>query len=151
MITEEAIDILQSMKSKGYDKQNEAFEMAISALFADGEMCDVLETVKAYQTDSLIQDTKSKLFEFAAQTYEWCNGCKEYDTEKHCCHRYMNFIRYSLQDSINAVLEDIKAEIELAKWCDKETRLVKNCNASGLEVALDIINKHITKLKGDTE
>lgn len=59
--------------------------------------------------------------------------------------------RETLHDSINAVLEDIKAEIELAKWCDKETRLVKNCNASGLEVALDIINKHITKLKGDTE
>ena len=44
------------------------------------------------------------------QTYEWCKGCKEYDQENHCCHRYSSFIRETLQDNINAVLEDIKAE-----------------------------------------
>ena len=42
-----------------------------------------------------------------------------------------------------SVLEDIKAEIEKAKWVDKDTRLVRNCNASGLDVALDIIDKHM--------
>ena len=36
---------------------------------------------------------------------------KEHDEEHHCCHRYTNFLRYSLNDSINAVLEDIKSEL----------------------------------------
>ena len=49
---------------------------------------------------------------------------------------------------LSYVIEDIKAEIEKAKWCDKDTRLVKNCNASGLEVALEIIDKHIGKEEG---
>ena len=44
--------------------------------------------------------------------YEWCKGCKEYDTEKHCCHRWSSFIRYTLNDKVDSVLEDIKAEIE---------------------------------------
>ena len=43
-----------------------------------------------------------------------------------------------------SVLEDIKAEIETEKWCDKDTRIVKNCNASGLEIALKIIDNHIS-------
>ena len=65
------------------------------------QMYDVLETVKRY---SAKEDT--------AESYEWCTGCKEYDNEKHCCHRYTNFIRYSLQENIDSVLEDIKAEID---------------------------------------
>ena len=42
-------------------------------------------------------------------------------------------------------IEQIKAEIETEKWCDKDTRMVKNCNASGLEVALKIIDNHISR------
>ena len=51
------------------------------------------------------------------EAFGWCKGCKEYDTEKHCCHRYSSFIRESLQENINAVLEDIKAEIpKMSHW-----------------------------------
>ena len=46
------------------------------------------------------------------ETFEWCHDCKEYDTEKHCCHRFTKVIRNALKDNINAVLEDIKEEIE---------------------------------------
>ena len=46
------------------------------------------------------------------EEFEWCHDCKEYDTEKHCCHRWSKIIRNTLKDNINAVLEDIKAEIE---------------------------------------
>ena len=67
------------------------------------------------------------------QTYEWCKGCKEYDTENHCCHRYSSFIRGTLQDNIDAVLEDIKTEItHLHEWAFQR------------EFILRIIDKHIS-------
>ena len=69
------------------------------------------------------------------QTYEWCKGCKEYDTENHCCHRYSSFIRESLQDNINAVLEDIKAEIH--------EELYGDISYTDLERIEHIIDKHI--------
>lgn len=37
-------------------------------------------------------------------------------------------------------LDDVKAEIEANMYCDKDTRLVKNANASGLEEALEILD-----------
>ena len=38
-----------------------------------------------------------------AQPYaldEWCDTCKEYDTEKHCCPRYNRVIRDALNDAV---------------------------------------------------
>ena len=69
------------------------------------------------------------------QTYEWCKGCKEYDTENHCCQRYSSFIRYSLQDSIDSVLEDIKAEI-LDETAERVIEVTK---------VISILNKHISR------
>ena len=40
------------------------------------------------------------------------------------------------------VLEQIRAEIDVARFIDKDTKLCKNANASGLEVALQIIDKY---------
>lgn len=40
------------------------------------------------------------------------------------------------------VLDKIRAEIEAAMYIDKDTMLCKNANASGLEVALQIIDKY---------
>ena len=39
------------------------------------------------------------------------------------------------------VLDKIRAEIETARFVDKDTKLCKNANASGLEVAMQIIDK----------
>ena len=36
------------------------------------------------------------------EEFEWCNGCKEYDQEKHCCHRWTKIIRKTV--------DEIKAE-----------------------------------------
>ena len=70
------------------------------------------------------------------EAFGWCKGCKEYDQEKHCCHRYSSFIRESLQDNINAVLEDIKEEME------KEQ---DECPYPlDIEHAIAIIEKHIS-------
>ena len=68
--------------------------------------------------------------------WEWCHDCKEYDQENHCCHRYTSFIRETLQDSINAVLEDIKEEME------KEQDEVPY--PLDIEHAIAIIEKHIS-------
>ncbi len=32
------------------------------------------------------------------QTFEHCTGCKEYDHEKHCCHRWNKVIQTTIQD-----------------------------------------------------
>ena len=29
----------------------------------------------------------------AEESFEWCTDCKEYDQEKHCCHRFTKVIR----------------------------------------------------------
>ena len=39
-------------------------------------------------------------------------------------------------------LDKIKAEIDKARFIDKDTRICKNALASGLEVAMQIIDKH---------
>lgn len=44
--------------------------------------------------------------------FEWCTDCKEYDHEKHCCPRWNKVIRTTLNDNINAVLDDIRSEIK---------------------------------------
>lgn len=62
--------------------------------------------------DKTTIDACKGAIELLEQTYDWCKGCKEYDNDKHCCHRYSSFIRESLQENINAVLEDIKTEME---------------------------------------
>lgn len=30
--------------------------------------------------------------------WEWCHDCKEYDQERHCCHRWSNTIRKTVSD-----------------------------------------------------
>lgn len=51
------------------------------------------------------------------ESFEWCTDCKEYDHEKHCCPRWTKVIRTTLNDNINAVLDEIRAEIE--PKCDR--------------------------------
>lgn len=34
----------------------------------------------------------------ASESFEWCNGCKEYDQEKHCCHRFTKVIRQAVEE-----------------------------------------------------
>lgn len=85
-----------------------------------------------------------RLLMLEEQTYSWCKGCKEYDTEKHCCHRYSSFIRESLQENINAVLEDIKAEIA-EEICLTDNPYTKQTEYTiSHKKVLEIIDKHIS-------
>jgi len=38
------------------------------------------------------------LFEQEPQTFKWCTDCKEYDQEKHCCHRWSKVIRDTVEE-----------------------------------------------------
>ena len=54
-----------------------------------------------------------------------------------------------VKKSINKVLDKIRAEIDTARFVDKDTKHCKNANATGLEVALNIIDKY--KAEGSEE
>ena len=47
------------------------------------------------------------------------------------------------------VLDKIRAEIADARFIDKDTKHCKNANASGLEVAMDIIDKYMAEGSGE--
>jgi hypothetical protein len=32
------------------------------------------------------------------EEFEWCTDCKEYDQEKHCCHRWTKVIRKTIAE-----------------------------------------------------
>ena len=66
-------------------------------------------------TKEQTEDTLRKLLNYMdteKQTEEYCDTCKEYDKDKHCCHRFSRVIKDTLDDKVDSVLEDIKAEIE---------------------------------------
>ena len=45
----------------------------------------------------------------------------------------------------NEVLDKIRAEIDAARFLDKDKKLFRNANASGLEVAMEIIDKYMAE------
>ena len=47
------------------------------------------------------------------QTFKWCTDCKEYDQEKHCCHRWSRVIRDTVEEvKQEPILDKLRAEIE---------------------------------------
>ena len=44
------------------------------------------------------------------QSFKWCTDCKEYDQEKHCCHRYSKVIRNTV--------EEMKQEPKTGHWIE---------------------------------
>ena len=48
------------------------------------------------------------------QTFKWCTDCREYDQEKHCCHRWSKVIRDTVEEieqEQEPILDRVKAEI----------------------------------------
>ena len=39
-----------------------------------------------------------KVLEQEPQSFEWCDTCKEYDQENHCCHRWTKVIRNTVEE-----------------------------------------------------
>lgn len=79
-----------------------------------------------------MSDTVKLIIEIPKGVYEMCKDLWFYDAK-------------TLEGAVakGTPLEDIKAEIQASMYCDKDTRLVENANASGLKKALEIIDKHI--------
>ena len=39
------------------------------------------------------------------QTFKWCTDCREYDQEKHCCHRWSKAIRDTVEEMKQEYIE----------------------------------------------
>ena len=55
------------------------------------------------------------------ETFEWCHDCKEYDQEQHCCHRWSQQIRKTIEELEANYPQEIKDELlywkeRAAKW-----------------------------------
>ena len=46
----------------------------------------------------LINKDNYEPLEQKSQTFKWCTDCKEYDQEKHCCHRWSKVIRDTVEE-----------------------------------------------------
>ena len=53
------------------------------------------------------------------------------------------------ENEVSDVLDNIRAEIDAARFLDKDKKLFKNANASGLEVAMDIIDRYMAEGSGE--
>ena len=94
-----------------------------------------------------------------------CSTCKHYPRDEHCKECIYKFTIHGnagwepSEEFINKhcaseqachedkkkVLEKIKAEIYSARYIDKDTRFCENALASGLDKALEIIEKYMAE------
>lgn len=83
MSLESALDILEGYKCKyaqlHYPTSEAAMSVAIQAII-----------------DKMESDDKSNA---QPELDEWCEDCKEYDQEQHCCSRFNRVIRTAMQDA----------------------------------------------------
>ena len=65
------------------------------------------------------------------EEFEWCDTCKEYDQEKHCCHRWSKVIRNTVEELKEEyiereVLDKIRAEVvHLHDWAFDRNGVLK--------------------------
>ena len=64
------------------------------------------------------------------QSFKWCTDCKEYDQEKHCCHRFSKVIR----DTV----EEMKQEYIEREALDKIRAQIKS-HLRGVEITLEVL------------
>ena len=75
------------------------------------------------------------------QTFKWCTDCKEYDQEKHCCHRWSKVIRDTVEEmkqEQEPILDKIRAEIESLKRFEIRGEVTPLVN---VDRVLEIIDK----------
>lgn len=64
------------------------------------------------------------------QSFKWCTDCKEYDQEKHCCHRWSKVIRNTV--------EEMKQEYIEREVLDKIRAQLKS-HLRGVEITLEVL------------
>ena len=74
--------------------------------------------------------------------FEWCTDCKEYDQEKHCCHRWSSKIREAVEEVKQCKLDELRPKGEWVTTSHKT-------DLGTFEVNNKICNqcKHSTKYK----
>ena len=77
---EKAIEVLERAKQNIRHNIERAIGRAI---------CEILDEV---------ENGIKQLPSAEEESFEWCDGCKEYDQEKHCCHRYSKVIRQAFEE-----------------------------------------------------
>ena len=82
------------------------------ATFRQHEIIDIIEGVPSVQPEVLAHGEGELSAQPEPEEFEWCHDCKEYDREAHCCHRWTNVIRKTV--------DEIKAE---QRWIPCSERL----------------------------
>lgn len=75
------------------------------------------------------------------KTFKWCDTCKEYDQEKHCCHRWSKVIRDTVEEMKQEyiereVLDGIYADIQRLRGCSC------SCSDGIIDDVEDILDKY---------
>jgi hypothetical protein len=80
------------------------------------------------------------------QLFKWCTDCKEYDQEKHCCHRYSKVIRDTVaeitQESFKPMVEIDLYSVIKQKYIEREVldkirAEIENINVWGMRYEPD--------------
>lgn len=101
-------------------------------------LAEVFNKVVKMSNDELIE--LAKAIDNKPQTEEYCDTCKEYDKDKHYCPRFSRVIKDTLDDNVDSVLEDIKAEIDAMYDSNNYTDEFEH----GIMAVKELINKHIS-------
>lgn len=60
---------------------------------------NILHNASVYHPDYLdALNLAIEALEQEPQSFKWCTDCKEYDQEKHCCHRWSKVIRDTVEE-----------------------------------------------------
>ena len=116
-------------------------EQAINSMISHGftveQVGEIIKAVTPQFSSGL--DKNSKKLE-KPQTFKWCTDCKEYDQEKHCCHRWSKVIRNTVEEMKQPCEDAISREDAL--MC-----MTREYIADVTYKPEDIISKHIRRLR----
>ena len=74
-----------------------------------------------------------------SETFEWCHDCKEYDQEQHCCHRWSQRIRKTIEELEANYPQDIKDELQY--WKERAAKLERD-----YYIKIKDIRKHVPNI-----
>jgi hypothetical protein len=95
---------------------------------------------------------KIKALKQETQSFKWCTDCKEYDQEKHCCHRWSKVIRDTVEEmKQESVIDKIRAEIEEYKSRQLALAIGVEDLEEGKQIALEYVLAILDKYKADVE
>ena len=92
----------------GHIDRHKAIE-AIKSITSSMSVCvnsDECHGMQRMQRQAVIELTNLPSSEL--ESFEWCDTCKEYDQEKHCCHRFSKII--------NQTVEEIRRTTAIGLW-----------------------------------